>query len=70
VGFQGRCPWLISAVPAGRSIAECGMREPAAGGSCCAGRAAERPGRSRSPFLRSKVSLIDVSMTSPAISAR
>src|SRR5260370_22774816 len=22
--FQGRCPWLISAVPAGRSIAECG----------------------------------------------
>jgi hypothetical protein len=26
MGFQGRCPWLISAVPAGRSLAVCGMR--------------------------------------------
>ncbi len=52
VAFQGRRPWLISAVPAGRSIAEGGMRKPAAGGSCCAGRAAGRPGRSRSPFSR------------------
>src|SRR5437899_10073601 len=25
MGFQGRCPWLISWVPAGRSIAECGL---------------------------------------------
>jgi hypothetical protein len=68
-GLRSGCGWEVAHSPAPIGI-RWASASSTAEGSCCAGRAAGRPGRSRSPFLWRKATPIDVSTTSPAISAR